>query len=156
MTGAYSARDTRVLCLGNELLADDAVGIRVGRELQARCGARADVVCSPLSGLHLIDEVVGVRRLIVVDSIETGGKPGAVYVMQKQDLVRPPGSASHGVGLLDVLEMAARAGLSAPEECTVVAVEAADCASIGGPMHPDVEAAIPAAADTVARLLASS
>jgi hydrogenase maturation protease len=151
-SGAYETA-VRVLCLGNELLADDAVGIRIGRELQARWGQRVEVVLTALSGLHLIDCIVGARRLVVVDSVQTGaGKPGTIHVADARDVRRQQGGSPHGVGLFDVLEMAARAGLAVPEECTVVAVEAADCTCIGGPMHPDVEAAIRPAADAVARL----
>src|SRR6185369_8032692 len=121
MTAACSANDTpaRVLCLGNELLADDAVGIRVGREIERRWGGRVEVVCSPLSGLHLIDEVLGASRLVVVDSIG-GTTPGAVRVMAARDVSRATGGGSHGVGLFEVLQMARKAGLAVPAECTVV------------------------------------
>jgi hypothetical protein len=36
----------------------------------------------------------------------------------------------------------------------IVAVEAADCTTVGGSMHPDVEAAIPAVMEWIGRFLA--
>jgi len=149
-----SEQDTiRVLGLGNEILADDAVGILAAREAGRRLSGRAGVVCSRAAGFDLLDDLLGVSRLVVVDAIVTGAKPGTVHLFTA-DRFRPlPGVAPHLLGIFDVLAVAERLRLPVPRETTVIAVEAADCTTVGGPMHPDVVAAIPVVADWIEQFL---
>jgi len=142
----------RVLCLGNDLLADDAfaflVASQVGRFVP-------DVVATPESGLALLDHLEDAHRLVVVDTVMTGrDEPGALHVWREEDVHAAPGPAPHYLGLLEVLALGRRLGLSMPGEVVLVAVEAADCFTLGGPMHPKVRAAVPRAADLIRSLTA--
>src|ERR1017187_6800541 len=84
---------TRVLGLGNEILGDDALGILVARQVQARFGEAVEVVSSSQSGFHVMDEMLGVSRLLVVDSIRTGAaKPGTVKCWTSTRLAPCPAS----------------------------------------------------------------
>ena len=163
----------RLLGLGNELLADDAFGILVAREVERRqakaCptgGAcfslpvpATDVVCSSASGFHLLDHVLGVKRLVVVDTLAaSAGVPGTIHVFRwgcGAGAFACQPVAPHFVGLFDILAAAANLGLDAPQEVTVIGVEAADCVTVGGEMHPDVRAAVVKAADIAESLLAA-
>jgi hydrogenase maturation protease len=119
----------------------------------------ADVVCSSASGFHLLDHVLGVKRLVVVDTLATSaGVPGTIHVFRwgcgaRAFACQPV--APHFVGLFDILAAAANLGLDAPQEVTVIGVEAADCVTVGGEMHPDVRAAVVKAADIAESLLAA-
>ncbi len=194
----------RLLGLGNELLADDAFGILVAREVERRLALwgrqaqraprlptgfrgrrpsfarvdrrkrlshlgptpRAEVVCSSASGFHLLDQVLGATRLIVVDTLATrAAVPGTIQVFRAGSPAGgagasacQPGSAvaPHFVGLFDVLAVAASLGLPVPEEVTIIGMEAADCVTVGGEMHPDVRAAIGKAVEIAEALLAPS
>ncbi len=177
------AGPTRVLCLGNELIADDALGVLAGRRLADRLAAlgrsvppeasfdpaltvRAfelagiglvEVVESGLSGMYLLDTVIGASRLIVLDTVVSGAvPPGTVLELTERDLAGPPGPSPHYIGLFETLELARALGVSVPREVAVVAVEAADHATIGGGMTPPVEAALPVAVDRVMAILGSS
>ena len=66
---------TRVLCLGNELLADDALGAVVAEQLRELLPGTAEVVFTSAMGFDLLDDVLGASRLLVVDTIETGTRP---------------------------------------------------------------------------------
>jgi hydrogenase maturation protease len=136
---------TRVLGLGNEILGDDAFGILAAREVaRAVSPDQVEVATSSESGLHLLDQILDCTRLIVVDTIHTGrAEPGTVYVLREEDLPAARADCPHGVGLFDALALARTLGLSAPGEVTIFAVEAADCLTVGGTMHPAVYAAIP-------------
>jgi len=59
------AARVRVLGLGNEILADDALGILAARELARlfRPPTSRSSRCSQ-SGLHLLDYVTGIDRLV--------------------------------------------------------------------------------------------
>ncbi len=139
----------RLLGLGNELLADDAFGIIVAREAAARFPS-LDVVMTSESGLALLDYLNGVPSLLIVDTIQTGRRePGTLYAFDADRLCTAPAAAPHGAGLREALDLARALGLSAPTEVRILAVEAADCVTLGGRMHPAVEAAIPAALDWI-------
>jgi hydrogenase maturation protease len=136
---------TRLLGLGNEILGDDAFGILVAREAgRAVSSSQLEVVTSSASGLHLLDHILDCSRLIVVDTIETHrAEPGTVHVLREEDLPGARADCPHGMGLFDALSLARQLGLHAPEEVVILAVEAADCLTVGGAMHPAVAAAIP-------------
>src|ERR1035437_6988940 len=163
MTGVSIATEARaiepsirVLGLGNEILGDDALGILVAREAEVRFGKDVEVVSSSQAGFHVMDELLGVSRLLVVDCIQTGAaKPGTVYVLDEHAIRPAPCVSSHSLGIFEVLAVARRLGLPVPAECVILAVEAADCTTVGGSMHPDVEAAIPVVLEWIGQFLAA-
>jgi hydrogenase maturation protease len=144
----------RVLCLGNDILADDALGLEVAVDLRDRLPPSAEVVSSMESGFRLLDHALDVPCLVVVDTIETReAEPGTIHVLREADLSNVPGSSPHYLGLLEILEVGRRLREPVAEDVTIVAVEAADCRTVGGTMHPAVRAAIPQVVDLVASLI---
>jgi hydrogenase maturation protease len=144
----------RVLCLGNELMADDSFGFRVAERLQALSLDDLEVVTTLESGINLLDHVVDTPRLVVIDTVFTQkAAPGTIYRLQESDLEDVAGTAVHGMGFRDVLGLGRTLGLNVPGVIVFIAVEAADVLTVGGGMHPAVRAAIPLAVDMVLRLL---
>ena len=125
MRGAFIGIDScgkgqsiRLLGLGNEILGDDALGIRVAREVQTRFGNGVEVITSSQSGFHVMDELLGVSCLLVVDSIQTGAaKPGTVYLLDEHAIRPVPVVSSHSFGIFEVLAVAKRLGLPVPAKC---------------------------------------
>ena len=147
----------RLLGLGNEILADDAFGILVAKEVERRFQGRIEVVHSSSAGYDLMDHLLGAQRLLVVDTIVTGrARPGAISIFTA-DRVQPaaPGGSPHFLGLFEVLAVGRKLHLDVPREIIVIAVEASDCITVGGPIHPDVQAAIPEVVELVGRFLAN-
>jgi hydrogenase maturation protease len=144
----------RVLGLGSEILADDAFGILAAREVERAYAGQVEVRYSSSAGFGLLDDLLGAARLLVVDTIITGsGKPGTVYVFTTDEVDAAPGGSPHFLGLFEVLEVASRLHLSVPEQTTIIAVEASDCTTVGGPMHPEVLSAIPEVVEWAGRIL---
>ncbi len=142
----------RILCLGNELLSDDAFGLVVAEELRRRF-PQMDVVFTTDSGFHLIDYLAEIELLVVVDSIQTGSvRPGTLYVLRSSDIKSTYGPSPHYVGLLETLELARELLLTVPKDVIILAVEAADCLTLGGKMHDGVKSAVQMAADLVAEI----
>lgn len=140
----------RVLCLGNDLLADDSVGSVVAQQIRQSAPAEVAVLSTPETGFHLLDYVLDTRRLVVIDTVLTGTAPaGTIYVIRDSELKAVPGGSPHYVGLSEVLALARQLGLPVAEEVIVLAVEAADCSTLGGEMHPAVRAALPALVNMV-------
>lgn len=140
----------RVLCLGNEILGDDAFAVRVAGRLRELPTDGLEVVTSESSGFHLLDDILGARSLAVVDVIQTGkAPPGTLYEFRENDISPLPGEFPHGIGLFDVLALGRKLGLDVPAEVSFLAVEPHDCLTVGAAMHPAVLAAVPR---TVARI----
>ena len=135
----------RVLCLGNDLLSDDSLGSMVAEHIRQFAPPEVEVLSTPEAGFHLLDYVLNARRLVVIDTVRTSTAPaGTIHVFRDGDLKVVPGGSPHYVGLYEVLALARLLGLPVAEEVVVLAVEAADCTTVGGEMHPAVRAAIPA------------
>ena len=153
---AEAASRRRVLCLGNDLIADDGAGPAVAAVLR-RIGVDADVSECDWAGLAMLDLVVGVDTLVVVDVVATGSAPpGSVRVFSETDLASGPAGSQHGLGLFEVLGLARSLGLEVPGSVVVVAIEAGDLVGIGSPMTGAVAAAVPVAAGIVEDLLAAA
>jgi hydrogenase maturation protease len=142
----------RILCLGNELLADDAFGLVAAQELQRRF-PQMDVVFTTDSGFHLLDYLAEIEVLVVVDSIQTGSvPPGTLYVLRSSDMKSVSGPSPHYVGLLETLALAKELLLDIPKEVIILAVEAADCLTLGGKMHDAVKSTVGLVVELVAEI----
>jgi len=134
---------TLVLGLGNELAADDAVGVLVARAVRARVDGAADVVESSASGMALIEIFAGYDRAIVVDSIRTGrNPPGTITELGLEEVGRVVAPSLHHTGLPEMAAVAERLGLGFPSDTRVLAVEVVDPYTLGGAVSARVAAAI--------------
>lgn len=86
-----------VLGVGNRLLRDDAVGLRLLELVQARYAGRTDVefVDGGTQGLALLGILDGRRSVLVLDAIARGGAPGTIHVIDDptSDRARPATTA---------------------------------------------------------------
>ena len=134
----------RVLCLGNDLIADDSVGGLVAEHVREFAPPDVEVVSTPETGFHLLDYVIGAQRLIVVDTVVTGTpQPGTLHIFHGDELKSVQGGSPHYIGLFETLALAKLLALPVAEEVVILAIEAADCSTVGGEMHPGVRAVIP-------------
>lgn len=148
---------TRVLCLGNELLGDDSFGYLVADQLR-QCAFRGlEVVSTSASGFGLLDHLVGVRQLVVVDTIQTNtARAGTIFEFHHSEFSRFPGGSPHTIGLFETLEIAARLALPVPPRIVVFAVEAAKCVTLGDAVSPEVQAALPVVVNMIRNILRES
>jgi hydrogenase maturation protease len=158
VTGAKEAvSSTVILGLGNLILSDDGVGIHAVRLLERDGklgGAGVAVIDGGTFGVELSAFTAGAERLIVLDSVDVGARPGVLIRMCKDDLRDLPGAASvHGLGLADLLAALRLMG-SEPAEVVLLGVQPLTTAP-GTSLSPAVQAALPllveAAIDEAAR-----
>ena len=150
---------TLVLGLGNPILTDDGVGIHVVRDLAGRLDrSDVDVAEASLGGLRLLDVTAGYDRLILVDAIQAGGRPGRVCRLGLDDMPSLHAACSHDLSLPAALALGRRLGMALPEDqaITIVAVEVEDVLTFGERCTPRVQAAIPRAARLVEEVLADA
>ena len=144
---------TLVLGLGNSVLRDDSVGLRVARAV-GEIVIDPDVTAeeTPASGLALLDSMAGYDRVIIVDAIRTReGRPGEVYRLGLADIDTVKHTANpHDATLTDALDLGRKLGMSVPREIVIIAIEITDnCESFGEECSDVVEKAIPLAAQKV-------
>lgn len=128
-----------ILGVGNDLLGDDAAGLLAADALAAD---GLPVSTSVRSGLALLDAVVGVRRVLLIDSQTSGRSAGAVseFVLEPS----PPRSPSaHYLGYGEALALGAALGLDLPDEIRVLAVERTPEVWVGAGLSDPVRAALP-------------
>ena len=141
--------------MGNDLLADDAFGLVAAEELKRRF-SHLDVVFTTDSGFHLLDHVCDVRLLVVVDSIQTGQvEPGRLYVSRGAGIRSASGPSPHYVGLFETIDLAKQLLHNVPNDVVILAVEVADCLTLGGEMDGRVKSAVDVVCSLVAELAGS-
>jgi hydrogenase maturation protease len=148
---------TLVLGLGNPLLRDDNVGLRVAEEVAVRVLDQPGVEVEQdyWGGLRLMERMIGYERAIVIDAICSGGRPGMVYVLSPDDIPTQRSASSHDVNLSTALQFGRLAGARLPkeEDIVLVAIEAGDVHTFDQSLTPAVESAIPQAVETVLKAL---
>ncbi len=153
---------TLVLGLGNELYGDDAAGIHVVRnlreELLTEKGRQwlsgVDLEECSLSGLALLDVVVGYDILIIVDTIKKS-KPvtGKVHILEEKDLRYIPGPSPHYVSIPQTLDIGKKMKLKVPSRIKIIAVEAKNLYNLGESLSEEMRIAIPVIAGKVKIIL---
>ena len=148
-------RPRLVLGLGNDILRDDAIGLRVVRELHDRLppDSDTDVLETSEMGLALLDLVVGYRELFIVDAVQTGrAEPGHLHEFEGDTLQRLPRISPHVLGVGEMLAAGRELGLAMPERVRIFAIEVADPFTLDTELTPALQAALPR---VTARVLAA-
>jgi hydrogenase maturation protease len=145
-----------VLGVGNVLLGDDGVGVRVVEALRAAAAsdpaslpAETRLVDGGTLGLDLLDELDGARSLLVVDAVDLGQPAGTVRVLRDPELSAVACGMRNGVegGVGGLLGMARLMGWL-PARVALVGIQADDTRS-GTGLSGRVSAALPRAVDAV-------
>lgn len=149
---------TLVLGIGNPILSDDSVGIKVAQEVGRKVSdPQVTVAETSLAGLTLLDSIVGYDKVIIIDAIQTKeGEAGRIYRMGTADFsCTKHYSSPHQINLVTALELGKMLNLPVPQEITVFAVETEDITSFSEECTPKVEEAIPRVVDMVLKDLGS-
>lgn len=141
---------TLVLGLGNPILTDDGVGVKVAEAVRAALPSDSAVEVSEASvgGLALMERLLGYRRVILIDALHTGqGVPGTIHRLSLADLrdISPTqhSASAHDTTLVTALDMAARMGLPLPEEVVIFGVTVKNVTDFSDRPTPAVARAIP-------------
>lgn len=133
-----------VLGIGNLVMSDDGVGVRVVQRLQReyRLPAQVDVMDGGTLGLDILPRLEGIERLIVVDAVETGGSPGTCVRLVGDDipLALETKVSPHQMGLKDLLSVALLLG-HIPKEMVLIGVQPGSI-EMGTELTPDVESKV--------------
>ncbi len=143
-----------ILGLGNDLLTDDAIGLRVVQALRADLGALPAISLEETTemGLALLDHLTGWAAAFIVDAIQTGrAEPGFVHEPDVSAWRQLAGATPHFLGVGETLALGKQLGLPMPESVRIFAVETQDPFTLGTWMTPALETALPGIVAKVAR-----
>ncbi len=98
---------TAVLGLGNILLRDEGVGVRVVEAIRERYTFSPDVqvIDGGTLGLDLLPLIEGKDRILIIDAVDFGKEPGYVALLNDDQIpsVLAAKMSVHSIGLSDVL-----------------------------------------------------
>ena len=146
-----------VLGVGNILLRDEGIGVRVIEAMQELdCPDGVELCDGGTAGLDLLDVVADRRKLIVIDAIAGDSEPGTVLRLTPDDLAPAsgPGASLHELGLLQTLAVAGQLGCS-PQEVVLFGIKPREI-SYGLELSPEIAALIPRVIELVLAEVAAS
>lgn len=147
-----------VLGIGNVLLGDDGTGVAVAESLRAELSAwGVTVVDGGTLSYSLLSLIEDTGELIAIDAGNTDSRPGTIEVFEgaamDDYLGRRASGTVHEIGLRDLLDMA-RLRDALPAHRALVVIQPGSV-EWGSSLTPEVESAVPAAAEEVRGLLVS-
>jgi hydrogenase maturation protease len=131
--------DIVVIGLGNILLRDEGVGVRVIETLRQHYTFTPPVtlVDGGTLGFALINEIEDCKTIIVVDAVKAGNEPGTIYRFTRNDInfLTPMAMSVHDIGFIEALDQWQLLGIKPdiifigiePEDMSSWAMELKDC-----------------------------
>jgi hydrogenase maturation protease len=114
-----------------------------------------DLAEAAVAGLRTVQLLAPYDRVVIIDSMYALDRIGQVWVLPEEELGQSSSIISHGVNLRSALDLARRLSLPVPQELLIYVIGVEDPYTFGEQFTPEVERALPAAADKIARELAS-
>ena len=133
-----------ILGLGNILLGDEGVGVRIAEQLAFHSlSEEVEVIDGGTAGYELISFLEGREKVIIVDAVKTEDKPGSVYKVDLSILEEDPTMhlSLHQIGLKNVFKMASLMEIN--PEVTLIGVVPKDYQSYKIGLSKEVEKEIP-------------
>lgn len=119
-----------IVGVGNALLRDEGLGVHVARALQAMKPALPEHVDVFEAGTLMMDalpRMTSYSRVIVVDAVRAGKRPGSIYRIEADDGPATPPECGeavslHEIGVAETLSIGALMGLK-PKSTLIVGAE---------------------------------
>ncbi len=134
-----------VLGVGNILLKDEGVGVRVIERLKASYSfpPEVELMDGGTAGLDLMPFMEGFQHVIIVDTVKTGEPPGSIFRFTPDDInVKVPYKTSlHQIGMVEVFAIAEALGKKL--DAVIIGIQPEDMSDWGLELTPTIEAKIP-------------
>ncbi len=113
------------LGLGNPILSDDAVGIRVVEAIEGILGTRPHIsfMTGSFTGLHMLDAIQGYDRAIIIDALEGDGAPGTLKRIAMGEIPETSHLTSmHSMDLMTAMHWGRDIGMHMPVNIVVYGI----------------------------------
>ena len=149
-------KDILVLGIGNVLLTDEGVGIRVAEEMKKmKLPPEVEVMDGGVGGLNLQYCVEGRKKVIVVDAVKAGAPPGTLFRFTDKDLAAKKGvmRSAHGIDFSDVVAIVNFLG-TRPDEIVFLGIEP-ESLDAGMELSPNMQKMVPVLINLVMKEIGS-
>jgi hydrogenase maturation protease len=135
-----------ILGMGNDILTDDGIGIKLTKVLQEKY-SDPNIVYDTLSigGLEIIEYIKDFRTVIIIDAIKTlNGIPGTVYQFIPDDFKETSHLSNiHDISFLTSLKLAKKLDIPIPENIHIIAVEIVEDMVFSNDFTPQIQEKYP-------------
>ncbi|MBN1126744.1 MAG: hydrogenase maturation protease [Sedimentisphaerales bacterium] len=121
-------KETIVLGLGNPLMGDEGIGVRIVEELESACGKnfpQADFLDAGTGGMSILHLIAGRKKAILIDCALMGEQPGTIkrftpdQVRSQKILAH---QSLHEADILNIIDLSRQLG-ECPEEVVIFGIE---------------------------------
>lgn len=117
---------TLILGLGNDILTDDGIGIKLVRKIQKDLSKpNVAFLTAALGGLEILEMIKDYGKVIIIDAIKTkNGIPGTVYHITPSHFRETLHLSNfHDLTFLAALDLAEQIEISIPDQIDILAIE---------------------------------
>jgi hydrogenase maturation protease len=146
-----------IICIGNDLVADDGVGHAVFHGLALReLPGSVRLRLSGLGGMAILEEFEGEELLLVVDAVQFGSRPGTVHLLSWEDLPQSSSHVScHGIGIREAIEVSRKLyPEKTPDKVFLVGIEGRCFDQLGQGLSVEVAASVEPAIQKIVEMVA--
>jgi hydrogenase maturation protease len=139
-----------IIGIGNEFRSDDGYGLIIVRKLREKINSAVRVIEHSGDGASLMEEWKGFDKVIIIDAVCFGKKPGTVHLIDANKEHLPPEKmhhSSHIFGLNDAIETA-RVLKRLPQNIQIFGVEG-KLFGTGTSMSAEIHDTIPDVVDKI-------
>lgn len=114
-----------VIGCGNLLAADDGVGLHVVSSLKKyTLPPEVQIIEAGCPGLKLLELWENAGRVIIIDAVKSGAKPGTIHVFNSKQLIPREimPLSSHSINVIDAVELGKKLGIL-PELLLIIGIE---------------------------------
>jgi hydrogenase maturation protease len=118
-----------LLGIGNMFRRDDGVGIVVINACRNKVPEFVDVLDGGTDGLSLIEYIKNYPKVIIVDAVDIGKKPGDFMAFLPEEVklkIKADSLSTHGFGLADVIQLVKK--LNIKTDLTIIGIQPKDIA----------------------------
>jgi hydrogenase maturation protease len=150
MSADENRKPVLVLGIGNILLRDEGVGVRVIERMQKiPLPDDVELIDGGTAGADLLDVLAERKKVIVIDAVQADCEPGTVLRFTADDLTQPDGvgMSLHELGLGQALTMTKQLGCE-PKEVVVFGIKPRDI-SCGLELSEEIATSVPKVVELV-------
>jgi hydrogenase maturation protease len=117
------------LGIGNEILTDDGIGIKLLNDLQGRISfPGVSFLNASNGGLDILEMIKDFQEVIIIDAIKTtNGRPGEVYYFTPEDVHETLHISNfHDISFLDAIKLGQLLKINIPGKIHIIAIEIVD------------------------------
>jgi hydrogenase maturation protease len=131
-----------ILGIGNEILTDDGIGIKLTYDLKSKFNKSSfDFKTASCGGLEIVEMMNGYKHVIIIDAIKTMyGKPGIVYHFTLDHFRQSMHVSNfHDISFLTAMEFGRKSGLKLPQQVDILAVEIIEDLVFSNELSPEIK-----------------